>query len=425
MRTSAIARLVVMGALLIALLVPLSMVQSVVSERASRRGSVVDEVSATWGGVADGWRAGPDGAVSLLMDRGGREAAVGPGASLLPARSARHQGHDGAATAGTGPLRGRRLQGASDDHRPVRRGRTSPASDRGRRSRCGMRRRSASAWPIRAGIARRVVLKWNGGDVALVPGVENAGLFASGLHAAVGGLSALADGGIDPVRARPRRQWQSRVEDPAGGQRDDGAVDVDLAASELHRRAAASVSRSESPPVSPDAGTCRTSGAAIRRAGRASAWMPRQVKSRADASAVGVSLLQPVDIYQQAERAVKYAALFIVMTFVVFFLWEIVRSRLLHPIQYLFVGFAMCVFYLLLVSISEHIGFDLAYASAAGATTLSDRGLLGLRARRPRGRRAHGTAGWSRSTDSSICCCGSRTTRSWPDRSGCSRCSPS
>jgi inner membrane protein len=51
MRTSAIARLVVMGVLLVTLLVPLSMVQSVVSERASRRGSVVDEVSATWGGV--------------------------------------------------------------------------------------------------------------------------------------------------------------------------------------------------------------------------------------------------------------------------------------------------------------------------------------------------------------------------------------
>ena len=66
----------------------------------------------------------------------------------------------------------------------------------------------------------------------------------------------------------------------------------------------------------------------------------------------------------------KYAALFIVMTFVVFFLWEIVRSRLLHPIQYLFVGFAMCVFYLLLISVSEHVGFDLAYALAAGATTV-------------------------------------------------------
>ena len=58
------------------------------------------------------------------------------------------------------------------------------------------------------------------------------------------------------------------------------------------------------------------------------------------------------------------------MTFVVFFLWEIVRGGLLHPIQYLFVGFAICVFYLLLLSISEHVGFGAAYAIAAGATTL-------------------------------------------------------
>jgi inner membrane protein len=59
-----------------------------------------------------------------------------------------------------------------------------------------------------------------------------------------------------------------------------------------------------------------------------------------------------------------------VMTFVVFFLWEIVRSRLLHPIQYLFVGFAMCVFYLLLVSFSEHVGFDAAYLMSSAATLL-------------------------------------------------------
>src|SRR5258708_8904052 len=97
---------------------------------------------------------------------------------------------------------------------------------------------------------------------------------------------------------------------------------------------------------------------------------PVQMRSRADASAVGVSLLQPIDIYQQAERAVKYAALFIVMTFVVFFLWEIVRSRLLHPIQYLFVGFAMCVFYLLLFSISYHTLFDFSHLSTPSSTSL-------------------------------------------------------
>jgi len=61
--------------------------------------------------------------------------------------------------------------------------------------------------------------------------------------------------------------------------------------------------------------------------------------------------------------------MFIVLTFVVFFLFEVVRARLLHPVQYVFVGFALCVFYLLLVSLSEHIGFDVAYAAAAVATT--------------------------------------------------------
>lgn len=93
-----------------------------------------------------------------------------------------------------------------------------------------------------------------------------------------------------------------------------------------------------------------------------------QLKAQGDASAFGVALLQPVDIYQQAERAVKYAALFIVMTFVIAFLWEIGVGALLHPIQYLFVGFAMCVFYLLLLSLSEHIGFDVAFVTAAAAT---------------------------------------------------------
>ena len=53
-----------------------------------------------------------------------------------------------------------------------------------------------------------------------------------------------------------------------------------------------------------------------------------------------------------------------------FFLWEVFRATLLHPMQYAFVGFSLCVFYLLLVSISEHAGFDIAYGLSAGVTTL-------------------------------------------------------
>lgn len=95
---------------------------------------------------------------------------------------------------------------------------------------------------------------------------------------------------------------------------------------------------------------------------------PDELQTQAATSAFGVALLQPVDIYQQTERAVKYAALFIVFTFVIAFLWEVTGGVLVHPVQYLFVGFAMCIFYLLLLSLAEHIGFDRAYVVAAAAT---------------------------------------------------------
>jgi inner membrane protein len=107
--------------------------------------------------------------------------------------------------------------------------------------------------------------------------------------------------------------------------------------------------------------------------GYAPRWVAESIKNdqlmkQAADSAFGVALFQPVDIYQQSERAVKYAPLFIVMTFVIAFLWEISRRTLVHPVQYLFVGFALCIFYLLLVSLSEHVGFDRGYIVAATAT---------------------------------------------------------
>ena len=73
----------------------------------------------------------------------------------------------------------------------------------------------------------------------------------------------------------------------------------------------------------------------------------------------------------------KYALLFIVLTFLVFFLWELFRAVLLHPMQYVFVGCAPCVFYLLLLSLSEHVGFDGAYGASAAVTTMLISGYAG------------------------------------------------
>lgn len=82
----------------------------------------------------------------------------------------------------------------------------------------------------------------------------------------------------------------------------------------------------------------------------------------------GVSFMNSVDIYQQTERSVKYGVLFLVLTFVVFFLYEVMKRLRLHPVQYLLVGTALSVFYLLLISLSEHLAFEVAYLTATLAS---------------------------------------------------------
>lgn len=88
------------------------------------------------------------------------------------------------------------------------------------------------------------------------------------------------------------------------------------------------------------------------------------------ASEFGVKLLQPTDSYAKTERSVKYAILIIALTFVIFFFLEIRQKRQVHPLQYVLVGVALCVFYTLLLSISEYTGFNTAYLISATATVL-------------------------------------------------------
>jgi inner membrane protein len=84
----------------------------------------------------------------------------------------------------------------------------------------------------------------------------------------------------------------------------------------------------------------------------------------------GVAFIDPVNIYLQSERAVKYGILFIALTFAAFFFFEVLRQLRIHAIQYGMVGMAIALFFLLLLSLSEHIGFALAYVAAAVACTL-------------------------------------------------------
>ena len=87
-------------------------------------------------------------------------------------------------------------------------------------------------------------------------------------------------------------------------------------------------------------------------------------------SSLGVRFYQPVDFYQLVQRSLKYAILFIGLAFLVFFVAELVGGRRLHAAQYTLIGAAQALFYLLLLSFAEHLGFALAYALAAAATVI-------------------------------------------------------
>lgn len=99
-------------------------------------------------------------------------------------------------------------------------------------------------------------------------------------------------------------------------------------------------------------------------------WVNQNMREEMQYSALGVDLIMPLDDYQKSMRSSKYAIMTIALIFLVFFLAEIMNGRKIHPFQYTLVGLALCLFYILLISISEHSNFNIAYLISAGITTL-------------------------------------------------------
>ena len=92
------------------------------------------------------------------------------------------------------------------------------------------------------------------------------------------------------------------------------------------------------------------------------------VLSRLGQAALGVSFVEPANPYQSVSRSLKYAPMFIGLVFLAYFLFETAQGKRVHPAQYVLIGLAQIVFYLLLLSIAERTGFDGAFVIAAGAT---------------------------------------------------------
>ena len=90
--------------------------------------------------------------------------------------------------------------------------------------------------------------------------------------------------------------------------------------------------------------------------------------SRLGATALGVSLIEPANPYQAVSRSLKYAPMFIGIVFLTFALFEATRRTRVHPAQYVLIGLAQLVFYLLLLSIAERTSFTTGFVIAAVAT---------------------------------------------------------
>lgn len=96
------------------------------------------------------------------------------------------------------------------------------------------------------------------------------------------------------------------------------------------------------------------------------AWKNSDYHEVLETSVFGVTLMSGTDDYQKATRSVKYAILTIGLTFLLFFLTEIMNKKRIHPFQYILVGLALCLFYILLISLSEQMAFNNAYLISAG-----------------------------------------------------------
>jgi inner membrane protein len=89
-----------------------------------------------------------------------------------------------------------------------------------------------------------------------------------------------------------------------------------------------------------------------------------------DATALGVSFIEVADPYQSVDRSLKYVLLFLGLVFLTYFVFEVTTGKRVHPAQYVLVGIAQIIFYLLLLSLAERIGFDLGFLIGGAATVV-------------------------------------------------------
>jgi inner membrane protein len=225
------------------------------------------------------------------------------------------------------------------------------------------------------GLREAARVEWDGAPLAPLPGgVEEIPVLAHGIHADLGPLSNAPDAGPAQHRFQIRLSLRGsqRIEMVPLGR----VTRVALASDWPHPSFIGRLLPEPDTRIG-DAGFAATWATTHYATNLAQALEVCLQHRRCDdyqRSAFGVAFIEPVDLYLTLERALKYGFLFVGLTFAAFFLFELLAGLAIHPIQYALVGIALAVFFLLLLSLSEHLAFALSYAIAAFACV----GLIGF-----------------------------------------------
>ncbi|MEA2463249.1 MAG: inner membrane protein, partial [Acidobacteriota bacterium] len=366
LRYPAIVELLILGGLVVVLMIGLALIRSLVSERSQRASAVRSEIASSWG-----QRQTVGGPVLIVpfriryIDSYGKQHVITERARFLPDR-----------------LKTKGLLHPERRHRGIY---ATVLYRADLNVEAVFARPDFSAWNVPAedilwneavvtmgisdlrGIRGNPVFKWSGSPVALSGGSGDAKLWTSGLSAPVA-LSADAAAGTQyPFSFDLRLNGSEEIRFlPLGGE-----TVVELT-SPWPDPSFAGAYLPETRSVAAKGFTARWSVSSVARSypqrWRDSGEESVNAFNAVAPSAFGVGLFSPISHYQKTERSMKYGALFIILTFLTFFLYELLSPVTLHPVQYFLVGGALCLFYLLLLSLAEHTSFATAYAIGSIAT---------------------------------------------------------
>ena len=221
-----------------------------------------------------------------------------------------------------------------------------------------------------SGLKEAATLKIAGAtDIPFAPSIGFPGTHLTGIHAKLAGAGA----GLLPDPEQPPQPFDFSVDLAF-----NGSVSLTVAPVARETR----VSLASDWPHPSFAGAFLPDERQVTAAGFTAAWkVPHLARSvpeawgladggleRLQPHAFGVTMIDPVDFYSLVNRAAKYGIMFVAMAFMAVFCLELVSQRRVHPVQYLFTGIAMVFFYVLLLSLAEHLGFTRAYLAASVAT---------------------------------------------------------